>query len=170
MNVAEALNAMSDSASEAALLHCCASQRWVDSLLGRKPYTDDAAVFDAADEAAKSLTREDWLAAFLAHPRIGNINSLRERYASTKHWASAEQAGVSQADEQTLQTLAAVNELYFVKFGYIFIICATGKSASEMLHALQIRLPNSVDEELPIAAAEQQKITHLRLQKLAQET
>jgi OHCU decarboxylase len=107
------------------------------------------------------------LAAFAAHPRIGDVDSLRTKFAHTKTWASGEQAGVDAASEDTLIRLADGNDAYFDRFGYIFIVCATGKSADQMLALLEARLPNDAVTELPIAAAEQRKITQLRLQKLA---
>lgn len=167
MNSAEYLNQLSTSDAEAKLAHCCASARWVDLMMSARPYADDAALEMAAQRANDSLSREDWLQAFSGHPRIGDINSLRAKFASTKAWASAEQSGVQAANEETLQELAACNDLYFDRFGYIFIVCATGKSADEMLTILKSRLANSPEDELPIAAAEQQKITWIRLQKIA---
>ena len=97
------------------------------------------------------------------------MNSLRKKYASTKALAAGEQSAVSQASEETLQALAQGNLDYEKKFGFIFIVCATGKSALEMLELLQARLPNTREQELLNAAREQHAITVLRLQKLLQD-
>ncbi len=139
-------------------------------MMAARPFDDDQSLEKAAQTAAERLSREDWLEAFAGHPRIGDINSLREKYASTKQWASGEQAGVNTASEATLQELARCNDLYFDRYGYIFIVCATGKTADEMLSILKSRLDNDPNEELQIAALEQQKITWIRLQKLASTT
>ena len=94
------------------------------------------------------------------------MEALREKFASTSTWAEGEQAAVKQASQETLEALAAGNEDYERKFGYIFIVCATGKTADEMLALLQARLPNTPADEILIAAGEQDKITRLRLEKL----
>lgn len=109
---------------------------------------------------------DDWKEAFSHHPRIGDVESLTKKFASTAQWASGEQSGVNAASGKTIEELAEGNRLYEEKFGYIFIVCATGKSAEEMLSLLQARLPNVPTEEIEIAAEEQNKITKLRLQKL----
>ena len=108
----------------------------------------------------------DWREAFTHHPKIGDVDALREKFASTAAWAAGEQGAVRQASEATLQGLKAGNEAYEQHFGYIFIVCATGKSADEMLALLQARLPHSPAEEIHVAMAEQAKITRLRLEKL----
>ena len=104
--------------------------------------------------------------AFEAHPKIGDIKSLKAKYASTEALASGEQAGARVAPEAVLQRLKDGNDAYLHKFGFIFIVCATGKSAEQMLELLEQRLPNSREQELRIAAEEQAKITHIRLDKL----
>jgi OHCU decarboxylase len=136
-------------------------------MLAARPFASDQSVEASAAEIAKQLCRDDWLQAFAAHPRIGDADSLREKYSSTKQWASGEQSGIAEANDATIQELAQLNNDYVEKFGYIFIVCATGKSADEMLAILRDRLPNHPDAELLIAAQEQQKITLLRLRKLA---
>jgi OHCU decarboxylase len=165
--VAEQLNQLDLPAAEQALSKCCASPGWVTQMLARRPFAGDSAVETAAAEIWNSLPRDQWLAAFAAHPKIGDPASLRAKYANTSHWASNEQAGVADAAEQTLQDLAEYNQRYEERFGYIFIVCATGKSAAEMLALLKARIGNDADTEIRIAAAEQLKITLLRLKKLA---
>lgn len=112
----------------------------------------------------------DWREAFTPHPRIGaDIAALRARFVATAAWSQGEQAGVAGAGEATLQALAGGNRDYEARFGHIFIVCATGKGAAEMLGLLRQRLPNARDRELAIAAAEQRKITAIRLDKLLRE-
>ncbi len=101
-----------------------------------------------------------------AIPRIGDLATLREKFANTSSWADREQAGVAGSDEATIQRLTERNNAYFEKFGFIFIISATGKAAHEMLGALEQRLPNDLETERQLAADEQLKITLLRLRKL----
>jgi 2-oxo-4-hydroxy-4-carboxy-5-ureidoimidazoline decarboxylase len=149
-----------------AILRCCGSGRWAGRVLTRRPYKSFDDLLIAADEAFAELEPGDWLEAFGHHPKIGDLESLRTKFATTSGWASGEQAGVSMARETTLAALAEGNRAYEEKFGYIFIVCATGKSTDEMLDLLERRLPNEPEEEIQAAAAEQMKITHLRLHKL----
>lgn len=167
MGAATVLNPFEPTAARAALQKCCAAPAWIEQMLARRPFADDPELESAAAKIWWSLDREEWLAAFAAHPKIGDPASLRAKYANTSHWANNEQAGVAAAAEQTLQELASYNQQYEQRFGYIFIVCATGKSAAEMLALLQSRIGNDPETELRIAAAEQLKITLLRLQKLA---
>ena len=110
----------------------------------------------------------DILEAFSHHPKIGaNIETLRAKFQQTAGWSASEQASVSQASDAVLQALAQGNIDYEAKFGYIFIVCATGKSAAEMLNLLQARLVNTPADEIKLAAAEQAKITRIRLEKLS---
>jgi len=157
---AERLNVLGDAAVRAALARCCAARRWVDALVAARPFASDAALFAAADRVWWSLGREDWLEAFAAHPRIG------ER--PDDPWARREQAGVEQGGRGTAAALAQGNRAYERRFGHVFLICATGKSADEMLGALEARLVNDAASELRIAAGEQAKITRLRLERLGE--
>lgn len=156
---AEYLNGLSASAARAALTRCCTSRRWVDAMLAMRPYASDAALFAAAERAWWALGRADWLEAFGGHPRIGERGS--------DPVARREQAGVNGTGEETRAALARGNGEYEARFGHVFLICATGKSATEMLAALRSRLGNDPTSELKIAAGEQAKITRLRLEKLA---
>ena len=149
-----------------ALTRCCGAGRWVEQMLSRRPFEQFEEVLIAADEAFALLEAKDWLEAFAHHPKIGDTASLRAKFASTATWASGEQVGVSAASDDEIEALAQGNEAYFQKFGYIFIVNATGKSAGEMLQILVARLENDPETELTVAAAEQMKITHLRLHKL----
>jgi OHCU decarboxylase len=150
------------------LAQCCASTTWVEGMLARRPFADDAAVMAAAEAVAATLVEADWHEAFAAHPLIGDVESLRQKSSATKALAAGEQAGVSGADGATLRELAELNRAYRDRFGFIFIVFATGKSADQMLAILKSRICNTRDEELRTAAAEQLKITKLRLAKLAE--
>jgi 2-oxo-4-hydroxy-4-carboxy-5-ureidoimidazoline decarboxylase len=162
----QALNTLEESEVRAALLRCCGSARWAEQMTARRPFAAAAELHSAAAEVWRSLAREDCLEAFRAHPRIGDVEGLRRKFATTAAWSEAEQAGVAGAAEATLQALADGNRRYETRFGYLFIVCATGKSAAEMLALLEQRLPNEPAVELRTAAAEQEKITLLRLQRL----
>lgn len=166
MLLCDHLNSLDESALRAELTKCCAARGWVDGVTLGRPYFTDEAVLRLATDVWDGLGAEDWLEAFSAHPRIGDVDSLRAKFANTRNWAGNEQAGVSSATEQTLEDLAKLNHEYAERFGYIFIICATGKSADEMLMSLRSRLPNDPETEIKVAAAEQMKITILRLRKL----
>ncbi len=135
-------------------------------MAGRRPFAGIDALLKAASEFWAGLSPSDWLEAFRHHPRIGDKESLRRKFASTGAWASQEQAGTAGADEEVLDELARSNALYEEKFGFIFIVCATGRSAGEMLADLKKRLGNDPEAELRVAAAEQDKIIRLRLLKL----
>lgn len=160
------LNAMSPEESRAAFLRCCGSRRWAEAMTAGRPFTTDAELFAAADRVWGSLTRTDWLEAFAAHPRIGDLETLRKKFTSTADWCSAEQAGVDGTGMEILHALAEGNRQYEERFGYLFIVCATGKTAQEMLTLLHERLASAPADELVIAGREQAKITRLRLEKL----
>jgi 2-oxo-4-hydroxy-4-carboxy-5-ureidoimidazoline decarboxylase len=150
-----------------ALERCCGARRWVDGMLQRRPFGSREALLRAADEIWSACDRDDYLEAFAHHPRIGtDPAALRARFAATAQWSAAEQAGAVQADDATLARLQELNAAYAARFGFIFIVCATGKSAAEMLALLEVRSGNEPRLELAIAAAEQAKITRLRLEKL----
>ncbi len=148
------------------LERCCASTRWLEEMNTRRPFADQKSVTQAAADVWWSLDQRDWREAFQAHPRIGDVGSLRDKFANTRDLATGEQAGVQSASDKTLNKLTDANATYEAKFGYIFIVCAAGKSADEMLVILKDRLKNRPDEEIRIAAAEQLKITQIRLRKL----
>lgn len=165
MTLAE-LNHLDRPALAEQLRKCCGAARWVEQMLDVFPVPDQATLFAQADHIWLHLTADDYREAFTHHPKIGDLNALKEKFASTSTWAAGEQGRVAQASDATLQALAQGNDDYEQKFGYIFIVCATGKSADEMLHLLQQRLPNDSDQELRVAADEQRKITRIRLEKL----
>ena len=161
------LNRLPQPALAEVLRTCCGSSVWVAHMAAAFPVADAATLMDSAKTKWNSLHEADWREAFTHHPKIGgDVAALREKFASTSTWAEGEQASVKQASQATLEALAAGNDEYERKFGYIFIVCATGKSADEMLDFLRARLDNKPEDELLIAAGEQDKITRLRLEKL----
>jgi 2-oxo-4-hydroxy-4-carboxy-5-ureidoimidazoline decarboxylase len=163
------LNALSADEARAALRRCCGSSRWADAMTAGRPYADAQALFSAAERTLSALGREDWLDAFAHHPRIGDRAALAARFAGTRAWSASEQGGVATAGADVLDALAEGNRAYEERFGHVFLVCATGKSADEMLALLRERLSNAPEVELVVAAAEQAKITRLRLEKLLQE-
>ena len=148
------------------LFKCCGSQAWVDKMLTVFPVEDLVELLEAAEEKWYQSNEEDWRKAFEHHPKIGDVNSLREKFTSTKKWAADEQSGVNNSSEKIIEQLATGNNEYEDKFGFIFIVCATGRSAEEMLTSLKARINNSGEEEIKAASSEQLKITKLRLEKL----
>ena len=151
------VNAMTEVDAGAALLACCGSKRWARKMTEARPFSAEADLFAEADRIWAQLAKEDWLEAFAAHPRIG---------ARASGQAAAEQAGARGASERTLAALADANREYEARFGYIFIVCASGRSAEEMLDLCRRRLHNAPAEELKVAAEEQRQITRLRLERM----
>ena len=159
------LNSLSQLDAEKWFSHCCAAPKWYQSMALARPFSNVNLIKSAAEEIWTTCTKVDFMTAFEAHPMIGDVNSLRKKYAATKAMAGNEQQGATHASEQTLQALSKANHDYLAKFGFIFIICATGLSANTMLQALQQRINNESQTEINLAAAEQIKITLLRLEK-----
>lgn len=156
------LDAMDEDEARAALARCCGATRWVEGMLARRPFGDRA--IEIAREVWATMERADVLEAFDHHPRIGaSLERLRERFARTHDLSASEQAGVADADEAVLSRLRDGNVAYEARYGHLFIVCATGKTAREMLALLEARMENDPDEELAIAAGEQMKITEIRL-------
>lgn len=152
------------------LATCCGSSKWLSLLMNDFPFADEnSLVAKAADIWYDQCTETDWLEAFTHHPKIGDVKSLTEKFASTQHLAGNEQSGVNTASQKLIEELANANKEYENKFGFIFIVCATGKSAAEMLRFLLDRISNEREEELAIAMGEQHKITILRFKKLLDE-
>ena len=162
----EEFNHISVETLKVQLTHCCGSSAWVREMIKHVPFKTKEELISCSDELWQETNEEDWREAFQHHPKIGDIESLQKKFASTAKWAEGEQGAVKQASLQIIEELAEGNRLYEQKFGFIFIVCATGKSAEEMLALLKARLPNSMEEELKTAMLEQQKITHIRLNKL----
>jgi 2-oxo-4-hydroxy-4-carboxy-5-ureidoimidazoline decarboxylase len=158
-------NADRDGATRS-FMQCCTSERWVAEMVASRPYSDFNMLRETADRIWDKLTEEDYLQAFDGHPKIGDVNSLKAKYANTKQLASGEQSGVNSATDELIQALAKSNRAYEQKYGFIFIVCATGKSAREILDMLSLRLQNERHQELSTACEEQRKIFHIRLEKL----
>jgi OHCU decarboxylase len=156
----DALNELDEQVAIRELLRCCGSTQWAREMAASRPFDTAEAMAQTSDTIWSSLTRADWLEAFAAHPRIG------DRSASSSAWAAAEQSGTAKAPDEVRAQLAVKNRDYEARFGYIFIVCATGQTAEAMLAMLDERLTNDPDDELHIASEEQRKITQLRLAKL----
>jgi OHCU decarboxylase len=135
-------------------------------LTDARPFTDAEALFRVADSVWWSLRDEDWLKAFRAHPKIGEQKAAGVQSEQAQSWSAQEQSGIQDAVTETKAALAVGNQEYEARFGFIFIVCATGKSSAEMLAILNARLQNDPGTELRVAAEEQRKITGLRLEKL----
>nr|WP_255216426.1 2-oxo-4-hydroxy-4-carboxy-5-ureidoimidazoline decarboxylase [Pseudenhygromyxa sp. WMMC2535] len=162
------MNTMDEAAAEAALVRCCGASRWVAAMLARRPFAGDEALYAAALAEWAKMARADVLEAFDHHPRIGaDLSRLREKFADTAALSAGEQAGAAAASEAELEALRDANLAYEARFGHIFIVCASGKSAAQMLAILRARMPNDPQTELRVAAGEQAKITRLRLETLA---
>lgn len=161
-----AFNSLAEEKAANALTYCCGASRWVSQMTRFRPFPSLETLLEKSTLVWNQLGAEDWKEAFSHHPQIGDLKSLESKFSNTKTWAEQEQKGAAQASSTTLKELALANQKYQNQFGYIFIVCATGKTAEEMLTLLRNRLNNSHEEELKVAAAEQDKITRLRLEKL----
>ena len=166
MSGVERLNALPAEDAERALLACCGSRAWARQVAAARPFAGADALMERADAVWWGLDPADWLEAFRSHPRIGEKKAEAGQTAREKAWSAGEQAGMGSAADATRQALADGNRAYEARFGHIYIVCATGRSADEMLALLQSRLRNDPDAEIRVAAEEQRKITRIRLQKL----
>lgn len=160
------LNNLSKHDTESQFALCCGAKDWVEQMVDARPYKNMNDIIEVAEKILLSMTRESWLEAFDHHPKIGDLDSLREKFQNTASLPISEQQGLSGVSESMLKQLAEGNRLYEDRFGYIFIVCASGKTAEEMLALLNARLGNDPEKELIIAAEEQNKITRLRIEKL----
>ncbi|WP_323382844.1 2-oxo-4-hydroxy-4-carboxy-5-ureidoimidazoline decarboxylase [Myxococcus dinghuensis] len=165
MSALERLNRMFPNEAKAELMRCCGSSRWADGMTRARPFRDAAHLLAESEWLWKQTGPEDWREAMTHHPRIGE-SALRAKFAATASWSSQEQGGVRGASEDVIRGLAEGNQAYEARFGFIFLVCATGKGAEEMLALLRERMDNAPDEELRVAAGEQAKITRIRLEKL----
>ena len=152
--------------AEEELLKCCGSAAWARGMARRRPFASFDRLLQAAGEIWWRLDSADWMEAFRAHPQIGQHQSTAHRSAQAQAWSAQEQSGMSRAGVGVTMNLEEANREYLEKFGYIFIVCATGKTADEMLAILRSRLPNSPEQEIRVAAEEQNNITRLRLERL----
>jgi OHCU decarboxylase len=162
----EHLNSLLPDEAESEFLKCCGSTRWAREMTAARPFADNDRLFEDADSLWRSLGEKDWLEAFRAHPKIGEQKAAAAQSEQARNWSSQEQSGIEGAAQATKTALAEGNREYEKRVGFIFIVCATGKTSEEMLAILNSRLGNDAKTELPMAADEQRKITRLRLEKL----
>ena len=160
------LNGLAPGEAERELLACCGSREWARRVTLGRPYADAADLMEHADGVWRALDGAHWREAFRAHPRIGENKADAGQTDREKAWSSGEQAGMLTAAARTQQALAQGNRAYEARFGYIYIVCATGRTAEEMLQLLTARLANDPATEIVVAAEEQRKITRIRLSKL----
>jgi 2-oxo-4-hydroxy-4-carboxy-5-ureidoimidazoline decarboxylase len=165
--VLAAWNASEQTTALAALLSCCSASRWATQIIAMRPFSSETDFYNAADQVWATMQEPDWMQAFSAHPRIGERKAPAAS-AQSSEWSSHEQAAVQLAQSKVLDELATGNALYETRFGFTYIVCATGKSAEEMLTILQRRLANDRRQELHEAAEQQRQITQLRLRKWLQ--
>ena len=165
-NGIDQLNSLLSAQAEDEFLKCCGSKRWASEMADARPFANTDELAAKADSIWWSLGEEDWLEAFRAHPKIGEQKAAAAQSEQARSWSAREQSGVQEAATETKAALAAGNREYENRFGFIFIVCATGKTSDEMLRILNARLQNAHGTELRVAAAEQRKITQLRLEKL----
>lgn len=165
--ILKAWNEAAIDAATAALLSCCAATRWAKSLVAQRPFASEDALFAASDRVWATMQKEAWMQAFRAHPRIGE-RKVEHATAQSKQWSSQEQSSVAQAQSAILAELASGNRQYEEQFDFTYIVCATGKSAEEMLEILRRRLNSDRDTELREAAEQQRQITQIRLRKWLQ--
>jgi 2-oxo-4-hydroxy-4-carboxy-5-ureidoimidazoline decarboxylase len=161
------INAWNEAEALELFRRCCGSTRWSREMEMARRFESAAAVFEAADRLWWALAPSDWLEAFASHPKIGAREAQGPEHAATARWSAGEQSGTERAGPDVLEDLAELNRRYEARFGFIFIVCATGKSAEEMLAILKQRLSHCPEDEIKLAAAEQAKITRIRLEKLA---
>jgi 2-oxo-4-hydroxy-4-carboxy-5-ureidoimidazoline decarboxylase len=165
-SVLEKINNAEVREAESMFRDCCGSLEWSKRMAISRPFISESALLEKAAAVWEELDRSDWLEAFAGHPRIGESKAAKTQQAKSAEWSKGEQSGMQAADELLKNELAEANQKYFDRFGFIFIVCATGKSANEMLQLCRSRLENDRETEIANAAGEQQKITDLRLKKL----
>jgi OHCU decarboxylase len=159
------LNRLAEEEARALLTSCCGAARWVEGMLSARPFGSSSELLQLAERIWRGLQSADYLEAFSHHPEIGSdLSELRRKFASTAVLSEQEQAGAAGASVAVLAILRAQNQLYRARFGYTFIVCASGKSADEMLELMAQRASNPPEVEIALAAAEQAKITRLRLE------
>ncbi|MGC2238263.1 MAG: 2-oxo-4-hydroxy-4-carboxy-5-ureidoimidazoline decarboxylase [Pyrinomonadaceae bacterium] len=162
----EQLNNASTEIAKSSFLDCCGSNNWARKMTQARPFAGVSVLLEKAEKIWQGLDAQDWLEAFAAHPKIGAKKAAPTQQAQSAKWSGSEQSGTNTAAESVLKRLGEANRLYENRFGFIFIVCATGKSAEEMLELCRARLSNEADAEIRIAADEQRKITEIRLKKL----
>ena len=162
----EELNALESEELCKQLFACCSSVTWVEHMTALVPYSSPDHLLNMAERCWHKCNENDWMDAFSGHPRLGDIESLKDKFKSTADMAEEEQSGTAGATPEVLEDLAEANIAYEKKFGFTYILYATKKTAKVMLSILRIRLNNDLDTEKIMAMVEQNKITKLRLEKL----
>jgi 2-oxo-4-hydroxy-4-carboxy-5-ureidoimidazoline decarboxylase len=166
--VLEDWNRLSVEQAIGAILPCCGSKAWARGMAGRRPLPDEAALLAASDETWHNLAQSEWLEAFQSHPRIGETGARQGVPLQSAAWSEREQKKIQDIDDTFRIALEEGNREYERRFGRIFIVCATGKSATEILEILRRRLQNNAETELREAAEQQRQITQIRLRKWLQ--
>jgi 2-oxo-4-hydroxy-4-carboxy-5-ureidoimidazoline decarboxylase len=166
-SILQAWNASDTDSAINTLLSCCAAYRWAEGITAQRPYTDERALFITADRIWATMQESDWIQAFRAHPRIGEREPVHAS-AQSATWSQQEQSSTNSTQSLTLAELANGNVQYEALFGFTYIVCATGKSAEEMLEILRRRMASNRQSELREAAEQQRQITQIRLRKWLQ--
>jgi OHCU decarboxylase len=162
----ETLNELSAAEAESRFLDCCGSRAWARAMAKARPFEDVGGLLLTAEGIWNELGAGDWLEAFAAHPKIGAKKAAPTQAERAAEWSKGEQAGMDATPDTVKEDLAEANRAYEERHGHIFIVCATGKSAGEMLDICRERIGNPAETELALAAEEQRKITEIRLGKL----
>jgi 2-oxo-4-hydroxy-4-carboxy-5-ureidoimidazoline decarboxylase len=160
------LDALAAADAASTLAACCGSSRWVSGMLARRPFHTREGVLTAADTVARELEPNDWLEAFSHHPRIGEQKAAAPVDHAAREWSEGEQSTAMSSEVSVRERLREANRAYEARFGFIFIICASGRPATGILAAVESRMNNVREVEILTAAREQQLITRLRLNKL----
>ena len=162
--ILQSWNAAGADAALDAMIACCCAHRWAEAMLALRPIPSVFELSEAADRVWSTMEEPDWIEAFACHPRIGERKAARAS-AKSAAWSGQEQSSASDAESNVLEELAEGNALYEQRFGFTYIVCATGKSADEMLAILNRRLTSDRATELREAAEQQRQITQIRLGK-----
>ena len=159
----EELDVLPHDAAAEILSSVCGSSRWTSAMVARRPFVTRETLLHAADDVWNRLSPSDWLEAFAHHPRIGERRTAAPVDATAERWSEREQSTAAVAGDRLKRELARAQREYEARFGYIFLICAAGRTAEDILTALRTRMRNDPDTELHVAAEEQRQITRLRL-------
>jgi OHCU decarboxylase len=160
------LNALPLAEAAEQLHACCGSSRWVEGMLARRPFESVDHLLSVADEAWRATGPNDWDEAFSHHPRIGERQAAAQVNAAARSWSAGEQSTAAGAGAVARAALAVANQAYEQRFGRIYLVCAAGRSAEELLADIAVRMKNDPEREHAVAVEEQRKITRLRLKTL----
>jgi 2-oxo-4-hydroxy-4-carboxy-5-ureidoimidazoline decarboxylase len=155
--------------AEHEILPCCGSRAWAHRMVSRRPLADSASLLTASDETWRNLGETDWAEAFRSHPRIGETRAEQPAHSRSAAWSAQEQGKVTAADDAVKVALAEANREYERRFNRIFIVCADGKTALEILEILRRRLKNDPEAELLEAVEQQRQIMQLRIERWLRE-